>query len=37
MWDDPITITFQPKINNSIVPSIDDLIKGIDETILLWN
>ncbi|MEB8677072.1 hypothetical protein P4H08_27995 [Bacillus cereus] len=37
MWDDPITITFQPKINNSIVASMDDLIKGIDETTLLWN
>ncbi len=37
MWNEIMTINIQPRMNNSDLPSTDDLIEGIDKALSLWN
>ncbi|RFB70268.1 APC family permease [Bacillus sp. AW] len=37
MWNEIMTINIQPRMNNSDLPSTDDLKEGIDKTLSLWN
>jgi hypothetical protein len=37
MWNEMMTITIQPRMNNSYLPSTDDLIEGIDKTLSSWD
>nr|WP_311230764.1 hypothetical protein [Bacillus wiedmannii] len=37
MWDDIINICVQPISKDSTVPSIEELMKELENTIVIWN
>ncbi|MEK4745087.1 MULTISPECIES: APC family permease [unclassified Bacillus (in: firmicutes)] len=37
MWNETIAITIRPKMNNSDLPSTDDLMEGINKVLSLWD